>query len=154
MLAITEEDSPGGMTLRVSEDDVEVAVLKAIKTPDGWKINHIRIEKSRRNDDALAEALYPMVIAKVIDLGWITENDLPNYKYTPEGIECGSLKVNLPQQKRDNVLRFRTVARDEVEKVAERKNVTVKQALTPEVAAVKEFARLEKEAKGAGKPKK
>ena len=126
MISITVEDAIGGVKLLVSEDGELVATLRAMKVLNEWRIRQLSIVEARRGDDLLAESLYPEIIAKVIELGWITEDELPDYKYTERGIEVGKLVVELPEQKhKDAALRFRTIARDEVEKAAVKNNKVI-----------------------------
>jgi hypothetical protein len=107
---------------------------------EGWTITKLVITPSKRGDDSFTEQMIPEIMERVKEQGWMTDEDLLNYRWEDDGLHVGSLHVMSPKEFRNRLLAQRVVMRDEVDKIAAVAGVEVAEPLTPEVVEVIEYA--------------
>lgn len=112
-------------------------------TDDGemrYRFEKLWLDPSVRRDDAFAAEFYPALIAKVKELGWITDEDLANYSWNDAGIVCGPVTVILSQRVDDPAtLRFRTEARAVAEESAAKVDVEVTAPVSADIVTIAEL---------------
>lgn len=119
-MIVTDEVIPGaGVALVVTDGDAVVAQATVLRDGDGWRVHRFWIDPDRRGDDAFAGELYPALIAKALELGWATEDDILAAEVTPRGVKVGRVLINTETDgQRAASLAFRTVGGQVVEDIA------------------------------------
>lgn len=148
----TSNERGGTVTLIATEDDVQVAVAVArprFAAPGqgiaGWTITRLRFADGLRGDPSFTERFIPEMMEQVKQRGWMTDEDLLDYRWEDDGIHVGSLHVMIPPEGRHRLLAQRAVMRDEVDKIAAEAGVEVAEPLTEEVAVLVELKDLTRE---------
>lgn len=138
-------NTPTDIIARGVVDGAEVvkAIASHVPTgpsePDQLRVRSLWVREDLRGDDAFATEVYLGLLAKVIELGYVTEDDLVDYEWTDEGVRVGNLRVLIPQDHdgREDTLRYRLISRGKVEEVAAKKKKPIKgELLDDEVAMV------------------
>lgn len=107
---------------------------------EGWTIDQLTISPTLRGDASFTASMIPEIIDQVKAQGWVTDEELVQYRWEDDGIHAGSLHVRIPLELRHALLAQRVVMRDEVDKLAEVAGVEVAEPLTDEVVQVIEWA--------------
>lgn len=113
---VVVETLPGVVFLILMDGDERVGQVEVVVGPTEprYIVQRLWVTPTRRSDDAFAAEAYPMLIAKAIEMGWVTEEEAARYEFTPEGsILAGSVLINLgdsPEQGMDDTLAFRLEA--------------------------------------------
>lgn len=144
---ITVSTAPGLVALEVFDAGALVAQADVIVNPLGsprYRVIRFWLDPERRGDDAFAAELYPALIAKAVELGWATDDDLASYEWTDDGIRVGEVLIHLTNDgERDAALRFRLEARAVAEEAAAAVGKTGElAALSPEAEAVVELEKI------------
>lgn len=116
---------------------VRVVASHIFTTPDEpnkLMVRSLWVREDLRGDDSFATEVYLGLLAKAIELGYLTEDEMLDYEWDEFGVRVGGLRILIPQNHdgRDETLRYRLISRGKVEEIAAEKKKPITGELLPD----------------------